>query len=548
MQNRRQFLKTTLIGSAGVVTAVRSSARAASGRFDVHPFIRRHPEAVFVMRTSVDERDDAEGKLRAGLAFGKSVYKPHVKNGVPVTTSIPMKPNFKTSPDWRRKGIPIEDVFGTGADPFFIEGMLESMKELGIKGNQFHMREVNRPESFASYGFVDMARRVGADLRLDLAPEVGRGLEEGRDYNWTEVPDGVAYRKIPHLEPINTDDTWMLNIAKFKTHPMGMTLCCKNLQGSVAHNYQQFCNPRIFRGRRADAQPRNAEKTIKKNYERHVREGIIPRWDRPGMFGGQWMEIWSNRTIDNVTSTPCALHIIDGIFGRDGSAGSGGPHPLDREHRYNLLGGSATGRAKDFPCNYIIFGRNAFLVDVVGHWLGGHEPGNFGFFHLAVERGALGALDPRTVPIYLWEDGAATPVPAESWERAPLLTMYLRRDYEGGDEPFYHMVDQPFDYSRVSGLEPPRTPKEPAARLLDEIAVDEVNPSVSIEFELPAELPVRIEIADSSGAAVSVPVEGVRRAGVHLVSWDTSVHRPGKYTYRFSAGDYSAEGAISIEK
>ena len=57
-----------------------------------------------------------------------------------------------------------------------------------------------------------------------------------------------------------------------------------------------------------------------------------------------------------------------------------------------------------FMTNVLIFGKDAFRVDIIGHWLGGHEPGNFGLFHIGKERGVSTALNPHNIPIYRWED------------------------------------------------------------------------------------------------------------------------------------------------
>jgi len=168
------------------------------------------------------------------------------------------------------------------------------MKELGISGKQFHLREVNRPESFDSYGFVDMSKRVGADLRLDLAPSIRNGLRNKKDFNWTRIPKGIVFSKLPHLEPINTKNTWMLNISKFKTHPMGMTICCKNLQGTVVHNYQKFATGTGAMSMSSSHRNPEGITPMLDNYERHLADDI-PRWDKPGSTwnSGKGMEIWA---------------------------------------------------------------------------------------------------------------------------------------------------------------------------------------------------------------------------------------------------------------
>ena len=88
-----------------------------------------------------------------------------------------------------------------------------------------------------------------------------------------------------------------------------------------------------------------------------------------------------------------------------------------------------------------------FRVDIITHWLAGHEPGNFGLFHIGIERGVSNVLDPHDIPVYLWENGKAKLVKLDSLKRTPLLTYYLRRNNDGQNEEKYHMCDEPFDYS-----------------------------------------------------------------------------------------------------
>ncbi|HUT62543.1 MAG TPA: hypothetical protein VMZ04_01170 [Anaerolineae bacterium] len=50
--------------------------------------------------------------------------------------------------------------------------------------------------------------------------------------------------------------------------------------------------------------------------------------------------------------------------------------------------------------NIIIFEKNRFNVDIIGHWLAEHEPGNFGLFILAIERGYISKLNLYDIPVY----------------------------------------------------------------------------------------------------------------------------------------------------
>jgi len=569
MVNRRGFIKTAALGTAGLVVPVRviASRRQTKGHFGVHLFIENHPEAVFIMRTNVDRKMNSEAKLQAGLAFSRSVFVPRDKSGVPLDISIPVKPNLKAVPIKNKKTgreYTKEELIGTATDVFFAEGVFEGIKELGVSGGQFHLRESNRPKLLGNYGYFDMVERVGADLRTDLQDKPFDTLAPGKDYNWTEVRNGVVFKRIPHIEPINTPDTWMLNIAKFKSHYMGMTLCCKNLQGMEPNHYQHFCMPFGLPNIPTDNQFENAEEVILANYARHVHEGVIPRWDKPGKkfdlgiylkefkgtiieySGGFSQETWVSRTLDNVSVTPCALSIIEGIYGRD-SDSADGPHPLEAEHTYDkILGRAYTGLAKDYMANMIIFGKDPILVDDIGHWLGGHEPGNFGFFHLALERGMTKVIDPSDIPVYIWNDGEAVLTPLEELERTRLLTVYLRKDYNGMNEPPYHMVDEPFDYSIVDGTEKPERPEKPEVLVLYQRLLSPDNPRVSIEYHLPLSGYMKLEILDGDGRTVAVPAEGFRIAGVHLANWDTSRHTAGTYGYRLRINDSRTEGKLEL--
>jgi len=532
MLSRRKFLEVAAAaGSYGLFRPIEavSSRHQSSGYFGLHQFIEDHPEAVFIMRTNVDDKMNSEAKLEAGLAFGRSVFVPKEDGGLPLTTSIPVKPNLKTSnPD----NYPLEDIIGTVTDPYFMEGTFEGIKELGVSGSQFHLREVNRPEYFAGYGYVDMAERVGADLRLDLSPTFW-SLKEGRDYNWLEVPDSYYLNTIPKLEPISLPDTWLLNVAKFKAHGyVGLTLATKNLQGTLPHNYQRLCcDPGLKYDIRSAHKNEGVEDRLQVDYERHIEEGIIPRWDRQGPVTGLNHEYWVNRTLDNISVTPAGLHVIEGIYGRDGDSGTKGPHPLDQVHEYNARGGSSTGHAEDFMANKIIFGKDNFRVDIIGHWLAGYEPGNMSLFHLAIERGFLDVLNPRNIPVYLWDNGTATLIDLETLDRTPLLGFYLTDTYE--------LTNEPYDYGTVTGIEEPSKPDKPEAFVLHQNRPNPFNPYTTIEYRLPSNNRVRLEIYNSSGQLVDVLVDGYRRAGTHMAVWNTGNHSSGAYFYRFRYGGYA---------
>jgi uncharacterized protein (DUF362 family) len=337
---------------------------------------------------------------------------------------------------------------GIITDRYFMEGLIDGMLGLGFQAENMYMREGNWlgdgycPQELSATGYMEMAKRTGIHL-LDFP--TGRHitdlilgtLQEGKEVIWKDCPDGVVFKRIGYVAPYNQADTWLLNVAKLKAHGMGMTLCAKNLQGMCISPYIRFCEgiqktlshpANILK----DFQPSLAE-NVAALYKTHLQAGI-PRWDRPGMNydSGHGMEMWAQRTCDSLSVTKAGLCIIEGIYGRNGNGFMRGPGP--------------GGKAQDFMTNLIIFGKDPFRVDIIGTWLAGHEPGNFGLFHIAKERGLSNVINPREIPVYLWERGNPQPVHLNAFVRVPLKCTYLRRDYDNQDEPIYHMVDEPFDY------------------------------------------------------------------------------------------------------
>jgi uncharacterized protein (DUF362 family) len=525
MITRRTFLKTAT--AAGATLALRpldafgrATATTTAG-FGVHPFVESHPDAVFIMRTSVDVKTNAGAIKQAGLSLGRSVFvsRSVEDGGIPLTRDIAIKPNLTC----RRSSDPrytVESTMGIVTDANFVEGVIESLKELGLPGSRFYLREVSCPVDFADSGYTAMAQRTGAELR-DLSAKVGVISEA--DLQWVDVPGGVWFRRIPYLRPVNSSNSWLLNISKLKAHAMGITLCAKNLQGSIAHNYQAHCTAYndTMDMAAADISP-TAKADILANYNRHVAAGI-PRWDRPGEDGGLWQETWATRCLDDNSVTHPGLHIIEGVYGRDG-------HFID--------GPGPGGLATDYMTNVVLFGRNPFHVDNVGHWLAGHEPGNFGLFHLAIERGLASLLDPMRIPVYEWHaDGAATLTAITDFQRTPLKTYYLQRNYNGQSEPYWHLADEPYDYG-TAAVDPPHA--SPAAFAVRQISPNPARGLASIEFTLPRAGGVRLEVCNVVGEVVEVLVDGYRLPGAHLVVWNATRRTPGVYFCRLRSGGASA--------
>ena len=516
MIDRRSFLKGMTTAGAAVALAPRNAfsslSRTMTPGLGVHPFVAAHPDAVFIMRTSVDVKTNAAALKAAGLAFGRSVFVAQdvASGGFPLTGKIALKPNLTCRGTWN-PNYTVERSMGVQTDAYFVEGMIESLKEFGLSGSQFYIREVNCPVDFIDGGYIAMASRTGADIR-DLSAQVGMLPEE--NIQWKTVPSGTWFKRIPYLWPVNAPDTWLLNIAKLKTHSMGMTLCTKNIQGTIAANYQQHCT--VYSSNMnintTDVQT-DAKTAILNKYNQH--KASIPRWDRPESNGGLWMETWAARCLDNNSVTTAGLHIIEGVYGRDG----------------NFMDGPGEGGiATDYMTNVIIFGKNQYYVDIIGHYLGGHEPGNFGLFHLARERGLISHIDPRAIPVYDWASGGPTLAPLTSFTRTPLLTLYLRKDYNGGTEAQWHLVNEPYDYSVSDVADDPR--QVPEAMVLSQNYPNPFNASTMFQFTIPRTGRVRLDVHNALGELVSVVAEGVYLGGTHMATWTRNDVPSGFYVYR----------------
>jgi len=363
-----------------------------------------------------------------------------------------------------------------------------------------------------------------------------------------------VHTQLPYLWPFNARDSWNLNVAKFKAHEMGLTLTAKNWQGSHAAPYQQYCGkwPDIDAlaklGKAIDKESIHPQvrEVVGAHFQRHT--GAIPRWETPDVprtdpayndayyYTALCMELWAHRTIDNHAASPMGLHIIEGIYGHDGDFNNG-PNPFGNENNYQ-------GRAWDYMSNLVIFGKSPYLVDIVGHWLGGHEPGNFGLFHIAMERGKLDVMNPMHIPVYEWQDGVAVRRPLTSFTRTPLRSFYLQ---QRGKEPLWHLCNEPFDYTKVSEKQLP-IPAKPATRVLNQHYPSANNPRLAIEFSVPERGWALVEILDPHGNNLEVIASAICEPGYHMAAWNTAKYASGSYKYRLRYRDYHEVHDLVLNK
>lgn len=426
--SRRDFLRAGALFAAGAASQVNlpaSEERRAKAFFGLHPLIEKNPKAVFIRRTRVADKMDAAAKVREGLTLAKEIFVPLDQPGVPISHRIVLKPNATGIFDNKRTR---EQNWGTGTDPQFYEGLIVGLKELGLK--KFHFIESTGYDTWHVRGFNDVHERLGVEWNESARRR--RHLMEGFQTNWDRVPDGVVFTRIPHYAPVGEPDTWLLNVAKWKSHSMCMTLSVKNEQGLVAHPFTSFCGGwrtvlKMPDYVKPDINPR-VETIVNAFFERHNK--TFPRYDSKGStrvrstIGPIEQEIWAHKTCDNQSTLTTGLAMIEGITGRDGDGFFSGD---------------------DHLANLVMFGKDKFRLDVVGLYLGGHEPGNVHLFRIAKERGLTDTFNPWEIPVYEWVDGNAVPRKLTDFQRTPLKTPYLPK----AGEPEYHLVNEPFDYDRI---------------------------------------------------------------------------------------------------
>ena len=427
--SRRDFLQfSAALSAAGaaVGSAVAVPARTAQAYFGLHEFIEKNPKAVFIRRTNVANKMDAPAKLREGLTLARQIFVPMDRPGIPISHRIVLKPNATGVYD---RGRPAEENWGVGTDPQFYEGLVTGLQEIGLK--KFHFIESTGYDVWNIRGFNDINQRLG--IEWNEPARRPQHLRDGYETTWANVPDPVIFSRIPHYAPVGEPDTWLLDISKWKAHSMCLTQSVKNLQGLVAHPFTTFCGGweavlKVDPVVKTEVHPR-VEPVVNSFFDRHRKVGFN-RYDAVGgnrrgtVITPIAQEIWAHKTCDNLSTLKIGLAMIEGIYGRDGDG-------------FNL--------GQDYLTNMVMFGKDPFRVDLVGLWLGGHEPGNVNLYRIAKERGLSDTFNPWDVPVYEWTDAGPVERKLSSFQRTPLKTIYLTR----ANEPQMHMVNDAFDYDKV---------------------------------------------------------------------------------------------------
>ena len=497
--DRRAFLKT----AAGVGFASKAfpalgllgNTGAAPAYFGLHPFIEAHPEAVFIRQTHVSAKNDSEAKRREAFELARRFFIRRDSPGQRLSDKFAIKPNITAAMGKGRD-------FAIVTDPYVVEGLVDGLRQAGVSAGNIYARDalnVDQP----GVGYQEMSQRSG----------VHYSDTEDRAPLPKECPEGVVFRRTKYLGPFNYPDTHLINVAKLKSHSMGLTLCVKNLQGTNISPYIQFCAG-LQKAIAQDFQP-DAQSHVDDLHDKHQQAGI-PRWDNAK---AGWMEMWIQRTIDSYSllRSSVLLNVIEGVYAQNGDGFSTGP--------------GAGGVPEIFMTNVLIFGKDAFRVDIVGHWLGGHEPGNFGLFHIGKERGVSTALNPHNIPVYRWENAGPELMALDKVARTPLKAPYLEREGEAR----FHVCNEPYTYPSEPQPSCLRGGDSPGLRVLGQSYRGGRAQAFTLEFHLPRATQAQLDMYNMFGERVGVLGQGLIRRGVHAVDWMTQQRPSGLYTCRLWA-------------
>ena len=329
--------------------------------------------AVYVYKLNYNCGPLSDGMAQAGYEFLKAL-SPDIKK------RVVMKPNVT---------VPSDIDSGIITHPAFISGMIDYLKEIGIKPDDIMVAEGGGDNIMDEYydkgGYTEVARKQGIKL-------VNLNLDESIVH---KMPSAEYLKEIGIAKTVK--ENYFINVPKLKTHNLAVTtLCMKNLMGTITPpEIRHLCAfPKEYGNRWHEITPSGIE----------LREEVLCR-----------------RLCDLAKASVPDLNIVEGIVGRDGTAFHHG---------------------KNIQTNLVVGGKNPTSVDAVTSYLMGFEPSAIGYLKIAFQRG-LGEIDIEKIKIYEINDGSVkicddinkymSPIPFEvlAWDKhardIPLNKEMLRR-------------------------------------------------------------------------------------------------------------------------
>ncbi|MEN8228947.1 MAG: T9SS type A sorting domain-containing protein, partial [Bacteroidota bacterium] len=115
------------------------------------------------------------------------------------------------------------------------------------------------------------------------------------------------------------------------------------------------------------------------------------------------------------------------------------------------------------------------------------------------------------------------------FQRHPFKTGYLRKDYNGGDEDYWHMVDETYNYASVSnsnmlGNQLPFT--------LGKNYPNPVREMTHIPYQIQKPGHMLMEVLNEQGRIVDILANKKEIPGNHMITWNATKHPAGLYLYR----------------
>ncbi len=261
----------------------------------------------------------------------------------PLKNRVAIKPNVT---------VPADGDSGIVTHPDFVVGIIDYLLEMGISAGDIMVAEGGgsglpphgMDEHYGQSGYTAMAQRRGVRL-INL---------NGDERVSVQLPQAEILREIGIAKTVKSDDTFFINVPKYKTHNLAVTtLSMKNLMGTITPSSERhLCGiSREYAERQNEITP----------------NGITLR-----------EEHLCRKLCDLSLASRPDLNIVDGIIGRDGTAFRHG---------------------KNIQTNLAIAGRNVVSVDAVGSYLMGFDPAGIGYLKIAAQRG-LGEIDVGKIAIY----------------------------------------------------------------------------------------------------------------------------------------------------
>jgi uncharacterized protein (DUF362 family) len=186
-------------------------------------------------------------------------------------------------------------MYATGSDPRFVEGLMQYLREQGIPYNKMTIGEGagwfdTTAERFEAFGFGELAKKTGARL-LDI--------NNASERMGVKIPGSTLMPHVAVSKPVveHYRDGVLINIAKLKTHQLAVTtLGIKNMMGVVL--------------------PAGEKPRFHAEFHRVERTANPPTFPRSA-YCDSWI-YFATRLVDLYSITP-DLIVIDGIIGGEGS-------------------------------------------------------------------------------------------------------------------------------------------------------------------------------------------------------------------------------------